>query len=234
MATTLSEERVTILGSGNIGTVIADSISINIRRLPQYIHKVRWWVFHEIINGEKLSDIINSKHENVKYLPGKQLSNIIEAVTDIELACMDCTILILCLPPQYLSRLLPTIQPCLSTRCKILNVCKDLDYKGNGEKFSTYSTILGSQLQREVCVLHGCYHVDNLINCEEVEGTIGCKSTNTGNIFKQLFENKAFSINVAEDIVLVELTSVLTHVCGLCGGFVDALDVSTNTKARGT
>ena len=71
MATTLSEERVTILGSGNIGTVIADSISINIRRLPQYIHKVRWWVFHEIINGEKLSDIINSKHENVKYLPGK-------------------------------------------------------------------------------------------------------------------------------------------------------------------
>ena len=28
------------------------------------------WVFEEEVNGEKLSHIINSTHENVKYLPG--------------------------------------------------------------------------------------------------------------------------------------------------------------------
>lgn len=28
------------------------------------------WVFEETIDGEKLTDIINTKHENVKYLPG--------------------------------------------------------------------------------------------------------------------------------------------------------------------
>ena len=26
-----------------------------------------------MVNGEKLTDIINTKHENVKYLPGVQL-----------------------------------------------------------------------------------------------------------------------------------------------------------------
>ena len=31
------------------------------------------WVFEEMIDGEKLSEIINNKHENVKYLPGVQL-----------------------------------------------------------------------------------------------------------------------------------------------------------------
>lgn len=31
------------------------------------------WVFEEIVNGEKLSDIINTKHENVKYLPGEKI-----------------------------------------------------------------------------------------------------------------------------------------------------------------
>ena len=28
------------------------------------------WVFEEVVNGRKLSDIINETNENVKYLPG--------------------------------------------------------------------------------------------------------------------------------------------------------------------
>lgn len=30
-------------------------------------------VFEETVDGEKLSEIINTRHENVKYLPGKKL-----------------------------------------------------------------------------------------------------------------------------------------------------------------
>ena len=28
------------------------------------------WVFEEEVNGQKLSEVINTTHENVKYLPG--------------------------------------------------------------------------------------------------------------------------------------------------------------------
>lgn len=31
------------------------------------------WVFEEIIDGKKLTEIINTEHENVKYLPGHKL-----------------------------------------------------------------------------------------------------------------------------------------------------------------
>lgn len=31
------------------------------------------WVFEETVNGRKLTEIINSEHENVKYLPGHKL-----------------------------------------------------------------------------------------------------------------------------------------------------------------
>lgn len=34
---------------------------------------VNMWVYEEIFNGEKLSEIINTRHENVKYLPGVTL-----------------------------------------------------------------------------------------------------------------------------------------------------------------
>lgn len=31
------------------------------------------WVFEETVNGRKLTEIINTDHENVKYLPGHKL-----------------------------------------------------------------------------------------------------------------------------------------------------------------
>jgi len=31
------------------------------------------WVYEELIDGKKLTEIINTTHENVKYLPGKKL-----------------------------------------------------------------------------------------------------------------------------------------------------------------
>lgn len=34
---------------------------------------VKMWVYEEIIDGQKLTEIINTTHENVKYLPGKKL-----------------------------------------------------------------------------------------------------------------------------------------------------------------
>ena len=39
------------------------------------------WVYEEMIEGQKLTEIINTKHENVKYLPGIKLpENIVSAV----------------------------------------------------------------------------------------------------------------------------------------------------------
>lgn len=34
---------------------------------------VKMWVFEEMVNGRKLTEIINTEHENVKYLPGHKL-----------------------------------------------------------------------------------------------------------------------------------------------------------------
>lgn len=31
------------------------------------------WVYEEMIDGKKLTEIINETHENVKYLPGHKL-----------------------------------------------------------------------------------------------------------------------------------------------------------------
>jgi glycerol-3-phosphate dehydrogenase (NAD+) len=38
----------------------------NVFEFDEFDKEVKMWVFEEMVNGEKLTDIINSRHENVK------------------------------------------------------------------------------------------------------------------------------------------------------------------------
>jgi glycerol-3-phosphate dehydrogenase (NAD+) len=39
------------------------------------------YVYEEIVDGQKLTEIINTKHENVKYMPGCVLPNNVVSIT---------------------------------------------------------------------------------------------------------------------------------------------------------
>lgn len=57
----------------NRGSAIAKIVGANAKRLPQFEDRVTMYVFEETIDGKKLTEIINTTHENVKYLPGHKL-----------------------------------------------------------------------------------------------------------------------------------------------------------------
>lgn len=45
----------------------------NAAQNSKFENAVKMWVFEEMVNGRKLTEIINTEHENVKYLPGHKL-----------------------------------------------------------------------------------------------------------------------------------------------------------------
>ena len=55
------------------GSAIAKIIGNNVLRSNIFEKTVNMYVYEEMVGGEKLTDIINTRHENVKYLPGVQL-----------------------------------------------------------------------------------------------------------------------------------------------------------------
>ena len=56
------------------GSVIAKIIGNNVQGKPDaFIEQVLMYVYEEIVDGMKLTDIINTQHENIKYLPGCML-----------------------------------------------------------------------------------------------------------------------------------------------------------------
>ena len=55
------------------GSAIAKIVGNNALRHDNIDERVTMYVYEEIIDGKKLTEIINEQHENVKYLPGIKL-----------------------------------------------------------------------------------------------------------------------------------------------------------------
>ncbi|KAG0461142.1 hypothetical protein HPP92_021439 [Vanilla planifolia] len=95
--------RVTVVGSGNWGSVAAKLIASNTLRLSCFHDEVRMWVFEEVLpGGEKLSDTINKNNENVKYLPGIKLGKNVVADPNLENAVREANMLVFVTPHQFM------------------------------------------------------------------------------------------------------------------------------------
>ena len=55
------------------GSAISKIIGANCAKDDKFDTEVNMYVYEEVINGEKLTKIINTQHENVKYLPGHKI-----------------------------------------------------------------------------------------------------------------------------------------------------------------
>ena len=117
-----------MVGSGNWGTTIAKVVAENTaENTDLFEQKVTMWVYEEeykipesskhyeagsalCTKPQKLSELVNALHENVKYLPGIALPKNLVAVPDIADAVKDATILIFNMPHQFISRICDMIK----------------------------------------------------------------------------------------------------------------------------
>lgn len=92
------DEKICIIGSGNWGCAIATVLGRNAARLPFCNDEVSMWVFDEEVTlpvdktTAKLSDVMNTLHENIKYLPGVTLPSNVRAIPDLKEACKNATL----------------------------------------------------------------------------------------------------------------------------------------------
>ncbi len=79
------------------GSAIARIIGETARELPGFEDEVRMWVYEEIVDGRKLTEIINTEHENIKYLPGFKIPENVVSSMEID---VDIQEYIYFLPPS--------------------------------------------------------------------------------------------------------------------------------------
>ncbi|XP_027347680.1 glycerol-3-phosphate dehydrogenase [NAD(+)] [Abrus precatorius] len=223
--------KVTVVGSGNWGSVAAKLIASNTIRLSSFHDEVRMWVFEEKLpSGEKLTDVINKTNENVKYLPGVKLGKNVVADPDLENAVKDANMLVFVTPHQFMEGICRRLAGKIRADAEGISLIKGMEVKKEGP--CMISTLISTHLGINCSVLMGA-NIANEIAMEKFsEATVGYRQNReAAERWVQLFSTPYFVVTAVQDVEGVELCGTLKNIVATAAGFVDGLEMGNNTKA---
>ncbi|XP_042234677.1 glycerol-3-phosphate dehydrogenase [NAD(+)], cytoplasmic-like isoform X3 [Homarus americanus] len=223
-------KKICILGSGNWGSAIAKIVGNNVTKFDKFDNEVKMYVYEEMVEGKKLTEIINTTHENVKYLPGKKLPENVVAVPDVLDAAKDADVLIFVIPHQFIKRICQPLVGNLKPSTVGISLIKGFDTKEGGG-FTLISYLIRDQLNIPVSVLMGANLAGEVADEKFCETTIGCRDIQVGRMYRDLIQTDYFRVVVVDDVEAVEVCGALKNIVASGAGFVDGLGYGDNTKA---
>ncbi|NWT05646.1 GPDA dehydrogenase, partial [Mionectes macconnelli] len=224
-------KRVCVVGSGNWGSAIAKIAGTNAARLSGFESQVNMWVLQEEVGGRRLSDIINTEHENVKYLPGHKLPPNVVAEPDLLKACEGADVLLFVVPHQFIGRVCDQLKGHVKKEAVGMSLIKGVDEGPDGLRL--ISDIICEKLGIEMTVLMGANLANEVAEEKFCETTIGCKNMSHGQMLKELMQTPNFRVSVVQEADTVEICGALKNVVAVGAGFCDGLGYGDNTKAAG-
>ena len=225
--------KVAVIGSGNWGTAVARIVGQNVQKSYLFNKTVPMYVYEEMIEVEgqkrKLTEVINEKHENVKYLPGVKLPTNIVAYSDVRVAAKGANILVFVLPHQFIPNTCKMLEGHVGKFCKGISLIKGIICKNN--KAYLISDEITKYLGIDCCVLSGANVAADIGKEQFSETTIGYRNLETASLFQQLFDTPYFRVNLIKDVPGVEVCGALKNIVALAAGFIDGMKLGSNTKA---
>uniref|UniRef100_A0A915L8K9 Glycerol-3-phosphate dehydrogenase [NAD(+)] n=1 Tax=Romanomermis culicivorax TaxID=13658 RepID=A0A915L8K9_ROMCU len=225
--------KIAIIGCGNWGSAICRIVGENAVKFPDLFDKcVRMWVFEELVDGKKLSEIINNEHVNRKYLPDVKLPENVLAVPDLVESAKDATILIFAIPHQFVAKTCKTLSGKIREDAIGVSLIKGLSASPDGSArliSSEVRDLLNGKI--EIAVLMGANLANEVAEDQFCEATIGTKNKKTGLLLKLLFDTGNFRTTVVGDLETVEVCGALKNVVACAVGFSDGLGYADTTKS---
>jgi glycerol-3-phosphate dehydrogenase (NAD+) len=144
------KHKVTVVGSGNWGTTMAKLVAENTAANPKlFEEKVNMWVYEEQVTipkdsrhykagsetadkPQKLSELVNTLHENIKYLPNITLPENVTANPDLVDSCKNSTILIFVLPHQFIPKVCSQLVGKIVPYARAISCTKGVDVSEKG------------------------------------------------------------------------------------------------------
>jgi len=208
--------KITILGGGSWGTVLANVAAEN-------GSDVSLWM-----RDQSLSSEINNNHRNLKYIPSLELSEKLKSTTSLQEALDKTSLIIICVPSNSFRLVLNNAMGFIPNKAFLISATKGIEEKG----FKLMSQVMEEEIGSEhpIGVLSG----PNLaleISQGHLSGTvIASHDEELKETISEVFNTSSFRVYTSKDTFGVELGGALKNIYALACGIADGLGGGENTE----
>lgn len=206
-----------ILGDGAWGTAVALVLAQN----PE--HRVALWSARE-----ENARLLREKRENVAYLPGVAIPQVITLTRDIHEAVHQADLWVSAIPTVYLRRTLEPLAASLQCSVPVLSLAKGLEISTFLRPTEILQQILGD---RPLAALSGPSHAEEVSRGLPTTVVAASADLELARRIQQWFGTDRFRVYTNRDLLGVELGGALKNIIGIAAGIGDGLGFGDNSKS---
>jgi glycerol-3-phosphate dehydrogenase (NAD(P)+) len=209
-------KKISVLGGGSFGTVIANIIANN-------GYNVSFW-----IRSAEQADEINNSHENSQYLPGYRLNDAVVATLDMADAVRDSDVVFLAVPSMSFREVVRTVVAHALPAAMLVSTTKGIE----SGTFLLMSQILKQESpDAKIGVLSGP-NLAKEIAAGQLTGTvIASDHEEVRETVKNALKSKTFRVYTNDDVFGVELGGSLKNIYAIIAGIAAAMGMGFNTNS---
>jgi glycerol-3-phosphate dehydrogenase (NAD(P)+) len=204
-------QQVFFIGGGAIATALG-----NVLAMQSEIIVTLFTIEKDVV------ETINNLHINRKYFPGIKLCPDLKASGDFSLLEQEAIVFV-AIPSVVVINFIEKQK--IHPQSLLVNLAK-----GFGCEKQTIVDCLVSKIPNPVCTLKGPSFAREIINNQPTSFTVGANDENHYFILKSLFENTSIYLDHSEDVIGVEMLSILKNIYAIVIGVVDAQFESPNLR----
>lgn len=210
---------IAILGAGNM----ASSLALHLAR---HERQIKLWSIEPDV-----TDDLNHKRCNTKYLPGHVFPAHVCATGEIREALEHADIVFVAVPSFALRETLMLAKPFLSKDAIIVSLTKGLDAKTLRPVILEAATSLPTNLRPRVCTIGGPAIANELAKGCPTAIVVAGKHAASVRRVQTLLQDETVKVSASRDLLGVGLASSLKNPYAIALGLCDGLRYPTNAKA---
>ena len=207
-------KNISIIGSGSWGIALA----IHLAKMG---NKIKVWSF-----DKEEADIINLE-KKCKFLPGVNLPDGIECLTNIEETVKDTDIILHITPSKFVRNIIKQY------KCYIKNQPVIMCSKGfEARTLNTLSKVMDEEIPNiKTGIFSGPSHAEEVAKGIPTAIVIASKDKNLQKEVQDLFMNNCMRIYTSDDIIGVEVGAGAKNIIAFCAGIAAEIGLGDNTFA---
>lgn len=210
---------IAFLGAGNIATALSLILGKRARHVALYSIE------------PEITENINKKHQNTKYLPGHILPPSVFATDQISEALKGARFVFVALPSHAVAEVLSLARPHLEPNAIVVSITKGIDPETFHPLILKQIELMPREIQKHLVLLGGPA-IANELAMGQVTGLVAASHHRAScEAVRQAMSHSQVRISLSEDMIGVGLCSALKNAYAIALGLCDGLEVSTNTKA---